>query len=255
MRANRKLWTTATICAVVAVGVTGCSQGEDKAADPFKGLTAEAIADKAVDTTKAATAFRMNGTGTTDGEEMTVDFSVDAKGTCKGSMKSAKGGEAQVIGTADTSYMKGNEAFWRSSGGEEGASGPETDAMSTALKGRWLAMPAGADGDTADFCDLKSIVKDMDEDTPRKGMTRGDDADVDGKAAATLVKKGDKGETTTFYVAKDAAKPYILRVVETGGKEPGTMNLSDFDKPVTVTAPPAGETLDMEQLMKTLSAS
>ncbi|MET9674163.1 hypothetical protein ABZY68_13855 [Streptomyces sp. NPDC006482] len=250
MKANRKLWVAATVCVAVVAGVTGCSQGDDKAADPFAGLTADAIADKAVETTKAATAFRMNGTGTTDGEEMTVDFSVDSKGTCKGSMQAVKGGKAELIGTGDVSYMKGDDAFWRSSGGEEGASADEAGAMSAMLKGRWLKMPAGGDDDTAAFCDLKTIVKDMEEDTPRKGMTRGADADVDGKAAATLTKKGEKGETTTFYVAKDAAKPYILRVVEAGGKEPGTVTLSDFDKPVTVTAPPAADTVDMEQLMK-----
>ncbi|MFD3332487.1 hypothetical protein ACFWV1_07525 [Streptomyces sp. NPDC058700] len=251
MRANRKLWAAATVCVAVIAGATGCSKGDDKAADPFAGLTADAIADKAVATTKTATAFRMNGTGKTDGEEMTVDFSVNDKGNCKGSMQAPKGGKAEVIGTGGVSYMKGDDAFWRSTGGEEGASADESGAMSALLKGRWLKMPAGTgEDDPAAFCDLKTIVKDMDEETPRKGLTRGADADVDGKPAVTLTKKGTKGETTTFYVAKDSAKPYVLRVVETGGKEPGTVTLSDFDKPVTATAPPADQVVDMEQLMK-----
>ncbi|MFC8761028.1 hypothetical protein ACFUAG_09975 [Streptomyces sp. NPDC057193] len=51
-------------------------------------------------------------------------------------------------------------------------------------------------------------------------------------------------------MAKDSAKPYVLRVVETGGKEPGTLTLSDFDKPVTAAAPPADQVVDMEQLTK-----
>ncbi|MEU9297835.1 hypothetical protein [Streptomyces sp. NPDC048266] len=251
MRANRKLWAAATVCVAVVAGATGCSQGDDKAADPFAGLTADAIVDKAVATTKTATAFRMNGAGKTDGEEMTVDFSVDDKGTCKGSMQVAKGGKAEIIGTGDVSYMKGDDAFWRSTGGEEGASADESGSMSALLKGRWLKMPAEAgEDDPAAFCDLKAIVKDMDEETPRKGMTRGADADVDGRPAVTLTKKGEKGETTTFYVAKDSAKPYVLRVVETGGKEPGTLTLSDFDEPVTAAAPPADQVVDMEQLMK-----
>jgi hypothetical protein len=232
MRANRKLWAAATVCVAVVAGVTGCSTGGDKAAaDPFAGLSADAIADKSVETTKAATGFRMHGTGKTDGEEMNVDFSVDDKGNCKGSMKAPKGGSAEIIGTGGTSYMKGDDAFWKSTGGEEGASSDEAGAMSELLKGRWMKMPnesgAGEDGPGA-FCDLKQIVKDMDEETPRKGMTREADADVDGKPAAVLSKK-DKDKTTTFYVAKDSAKPYILRVVTTGGDEPGTVDLSDFD--------------------------
>ncbi|MFF8374566.1 hypothetical protein ACF07V_00330 [Streptomyces sp. NPDC015661] len=249
MRANRKLWAAATVCVAVVAGVTGCSTGDDKAADPFAGLTADAIADKAVDTTKAATAFRMNGAGKTDGEEMTVDFAVDDKGNCKGTMQAPKGGKAEMLATGGNSYMKGDDAFWKSSGGEEGASSDESDSMSALLKGRWMKMPAGAGEDEDNFCDLKKIVKDMDEETPRKGLTREADADVDGKPAAVLTKK-DKGESTTFYVAKDSAKPYILRVVTTGGDDPGTVTLSEFDKPVTVTAPPKGDVVDMEELMK-----
>ncbi|MFI6418836.1 hypothetical protein ACIBG6_15725 [Streptomyces sp. NPDC050842] len=248
MKANRKLWVAATVCVAVVAGATGCSQGDDKAADPFAGLAADAIVDKAVATTKAATSFHMNGQGKTDGQEMTVDFSVDDKGSCKGSMQAAgKGGKAELIGTGGVSYMKGDDAFWSSTAGEEGGSAEEAGAMSALLKGRWMKMPAGDEGPDA-FCDLKTIVKDMDEDTPRKGLTRGDDADVDGTPAATLTTKATKGETTTFYVAKDSAKPYILRVVEAGGKEPGTVTFTEYDKPVTVTAPPADQVVDMAEL-------
>ncbi|MEU3687185.1 hypothetical protein [Streptomyces narbonensis] len=247
MKANRKLWIAATVCAAVVAGVTGCSQGDDKAADPFAGLTADAIADKAVEATKAATAFHMNGKGKTEGEDMTVDLSVDSKGSCKGTMEAGKGGKAEMIGTGGVSYMKGDEAFWGSTTGGEGDSSEEAGAMTALLKGRWMKMPAGDEGPDA-FCDLKTIVKDMDEDTPRKGLTRGDDADVDGTPAAVLTKKGTKGETTTFYVAKDSAKPFVLRVVEAGGKEPGTVTFSDYDKPITVTAPPADQVVDMAEL-------
>ncbi|MFJ5705889.1 MULTISPECIES: hypothetical protein [unclassified Streptomyces] len=250
MRANRKLWATATICLAVVAGVSGCGKGDDKPADPFAGLSADAIADKAVEATKSATAFRMNGNGTDEGVAMKVDFAVDDKGNCKGSMESGKGGKAEIVGTGGTSYMKGDDAFWKSSSGEEGSSDEEAGAISTLLKGRWMKMPAGEEGPGA-FCDLKSITKDMDEDTPRKGMTREADADVDGTPAVVLKGKADsKGETSTLYVAKDSAKPYILRVVTTGGDEPGTVTLADYDKPVTVTAPPADQVVDMEQLMK-----
>ena len=70
-------------------------------------------------------------------------------------------------------------------------------------------------------------------------------------AGVTGCGKGDKdGESTTLYVARDSAKPYILRVVTTGGDDPGTVTLKDYDKPVTVEAPPADQVMDMEQLMK-----
>lgn len=47
MRANRKLWAATTICLTAVIGLTGCGKGDDKAADPFAGLAADAIANKA----------------------------------------------------------------------------------------------------------------------------------------------------------------------------------------------------------------
>ncbi|MER5966147.1 hypothetical protein [Streptomyces sp. NPDC002057] len=251
MRANKSFWVAATVCAAVVAGATGCSQGDDKAADPFAGLTADAIAEKGVQTTKAATALRMSGTGKTEGKEMTTDFTLDAKGSCKGTMAASAGkdGKAEILRTGGFTYMKGDDAFWRSTGGEEGASADEAGAMATLLKGRWMKMPSqGDDNDLGSLCDLKTMIKEMDDEkkSDRTGLTRGEDADVDGTPAVALTKK--KGaETTTFYVAKEG-KPYLLRVVATGGKEPGTVTFSEFDKALTVAAPPADQVVDMAQL-------
>ncbi|MFF6789851.1 hypothetical protein ACVW0K_004767 [Streptomyces filamentosus] len=249
MRANRKLWAAATICLTATLALTGCGKGDDKPADPFAGLSADAIADKAVEATKNVTALHMKGNFADEGEEMTVDIAVDDKDNCKGSLENPKGGKADIIGTGGTAYMKGDDAFWKTTMGGEDSS-EETGAISTLLNGRWMKMPAGEDGPGA-FCDLKSITEDMDKEQPRKGLTREADAEVDGTPAAVLKGKPEKdGETSTVYIAKDSAKPYILRVVTTGGDEPGTVTLSDFDKPVEAAAPPADQVMDMEALMK-----
>ncbi|MGW1926535.1 penicillin acylase family protein, partial [Streptomyces massasporeus] len=119
MRANKRFWVAATVCAAVVAGATGCSQGEDKAADPFAGLTADAIAEKGVETTKTATALHMSGSGKTEGEDMKTDFTLDSKGSCKGTMTAStgKGGKAEILRTGGFTYMKGDESFWRSTGG------------------------------------------------------------------------------------------------------------------------------------------
>ncbi|MFB6832355.1 hypothetical protein [Streptomyces hydrogenans] len=252
MRANRKLWATAAICLSVVAGVTGCGKGDDKAADPFAGLSADDIAKKAVETTKAATSVHMQGSGKEDGKETTVDVTVDGKGSCKGSMSTAGEGKAEMVGTGGDLYIKGDDAFWTTSTGGEDASaeGPDFGQL---LQGRWMKSPAeaGESKDSDNFCDLKAIFADMEKETKTSGLTRGEDADVDGAQAVVLTGKGDKdGESTTLYVARDSAKPYILRVVTTGGDDPGTVTLKDYDKPVTVEAPPADQVMDMEQLMK-----
>ncbi|GGY32578.1 LolA-like protein [Streptomyces omiyaensis] len=249
MRANRKLWATATVCLAVVMGVTGCGKGDDKPADPFAGLSADAIAKKALETTKGATSVHMTGSGTEDGKETSVDVTVDGKGSCKGSMATTGEGKAEMVGTGGDLYIKGDDAFWtESTGGDASAEGPDFGKL---LQGRWMKSPAEAAGseDSDNFCDLKTIFADMEKETKTTGLTRGDDADVDGTAAVVLTGK-EGAESTTLYVARDSAKPYVLRVVTTGGDEPGTVTLKDYDKPVTVEAPPADQVMDMEQLMK-----
>ncbi|MFI1659811.1 hypothetical protein ACH4ZU_33610 [Streptomyces sp. NPDC020472] len=41
---------------------------------------------------------------------------------------------------------------------------------------------------------------------------------------------------------------------QAGGEEPGTLVLSDYDEPVHVKAPPAGETVDLARLDQGTSA-
>ena len=73
----------------------------------------------------------------------------------------------------------------------------------------------------------------------RKGKT----TTVDGKPAITLTET-DGDETYTTYVATEG-KPYILKMVIKGGKEPGTVKFSDFDKPVDAKAP-TGDIVDLD---------
>ncbi|MET9374672.1 hypothetical protein ABZX98_11045 [Streptomyces sp. NPDC002992] len=264
MAANRKIWVAAMVCAATVVGVTGCSKGDDTKAegdkkpvasattsqapvDPFQGLDADAIADRAVQAMKGATSLHMVGDSKADGEQMKMDLALDNKGACTGKM-TVQGANADLLQADKVMYMKGDEKFWQVTAGEDGASAEEGKAMAELLKGRWMKMSGGNAGELADLCDLNALIKDMDKDkSDRKGMTKGADADVDGKPAVTLIKKKSTGETITMYVAKEG-EPFILKVVEAGGDEPGTMALSDFNKPVTATAPPADQVMDPEKL-------
>ncbi|MFF9148115.1 hypothetical protein ACWGBV_06725 [Streptomyces sp. NPDC055051] len=253
MRANRKLWAATTICLTAVIGLTGCGKGDDKAADPFAGVSADDIAKKAIEATKTATSVHMKGDIKSDGQAMAIDFSVDDKGTCQGTMGVGAEGKAEIMRTGGFTYIKGDDAFYKNSGDEKGASAEEGAAMAALLNGRWMKMPAeGSDSDDmGEFCDLKALFADMGKDDKTTGLTREADADVDGTPAVVLKSKADdKGEVNTVYVAKDSAKPYILRTVATGGEEPGEMTLSDYDKALTVTPPPADQVMDLEALMK-----
>ncbi|WP_254705790.1 hypothetical protein [Streptomyces vilmorinianum] len=265
MTVNPKLWAVALVCAATAVGVTGCGKKADdggakadkstpsaaptptKPADPFAGLTADEIADKAVKATEGATSLHMVGNGKADGQSMTIDLALDSKGACTGKI-GIKEATADLLRADGIMYMKGDEKFWQVSAGEEGASAEEGKAMAELFKGRWMKMTDKNAGELADLCDLDKMVKEMDKDrADRKGMTKGADADVNGQPAVTLTKKKSNGETLTMYVAKEG-EPYVLKTVEVGGDEPGTLVFSDFNKPVTVTAPPADQVMDPDKL-------
>ncbi|MGA5192099.1 hypothetical protein [Streptomyces exfoliatus] len=259
---DRKLLAAAVVCAAVvavpaptAAWATPAGPPAHAAVavapspDPFDGLTADEIGDKAVTATRTATSLRMEGRIVTDGQPLDIDFAVNDRSECTGLMK-IEGGTAELRRLDKITYMKGDEPFWRASMASQGMSEAEIDTTIELIKGRWLKIAPGqpGSGDLDGVCDLKELLADLDEDKEgRSGLTRGPDAEVDGTPVATLVKKKARGETTTVSVAQEG-KPYILKMVQTGGDEPGSITFSDYDKPVDVVVPPADETVDLSKL-------
>ncbi|OAR25011.1 hypothetical protein A8W25_20260 [Streptomyces sp. ERV7] len=223
-------------------------------------MTADAIAEKAVGVTKAANTVKVAGAGVSDGEHMSLEVTVTRVGNCSGSV-TVKGGTAHLLkADAKSYYMQGDEKFYRAIAKADGTPKRQTDAMVEVLKGRWMKMPADApsksrkrhgksSGDgMGQFCVLSQLVSGMDDDkSDRTGMTKGADTVVAGVPAVTLTKKKSDGSAVTMYVAKEGPA-HLLKVAETGGDEPGTVTFSDYDKPVTITPPPADQVMDMEKL-------
>ncbi|MFJ7070078.1 hypothetical protein [Streptomyces sp. NPDC101115] len=217
--------------------------------DPFKGLTADQIGDKAVTATQSATSLRMTGRVVSGGQPLDVDFAVNDKSECTGAIK-LRGGAAELRQTDRVTYMKGDEDFWRASMTSQGMPPAQIDATIELLKGRWLKIPQGQPGTEglSGVCDLKAFLADLGKNKEdRTGLVRGPDGEVNGTPVATLVKKKTGGETTTVSVS-ERGKPYILKTVKKGGAEPGSVTLSDYDKPVKVVVPPADETVDLSKL-------
>ncbi|MGV9879742.1 hypothetical protein [Streptomyces sp. NPDC003006] len=228
MAANRKLLAVAAACAAAVIGVAGCGSEGDK--DPFEGMSADKIADKASKASKDAGSFSMKGQVKQGGEVSDIEFAVAESGDCKGTMGSSKKGTADFLASGKFSYVKADDKFWEGQGG---------GATAELLKGRWVKTP---NNKGASPCNPDDMFK---SDNLKK-LKRGDDSEVAGKKAAVLTRK--KGsETTTFYVAMEG-KPYFLKVVNKGGDGPGTVTFSDYGKAVDVKAPPASEVVDPDKL-------
>jgi hypothetical protein len=225
------------ICATAAIGTAGCSESESSD-QPFKGQSADQVAAKAVTATRNASSLRMAGKVSADGQPLTVDFHVDTQKNCKGRMAMEQG-SADVIHAGQATYIKGDKDFWANAA----KNSTPRQKQAQALSGRWVKVPVG-DASTTGLCDKQGFLADMDSDrAERKGMTKGDVTTVNGQKAITLRKKKGSGETITMYVATEG-KPYLLKLAQSGGKSPGTVVFSDYEKPVKATPPPAGQVID-----------
>lgn len=244
MKSNRMIAVGVLVCAGLT-GATACggdsgssNEGEKK---PFAGQSADAVADKATKTTKAADSVRMAGTVEEQGQPVEIDVRVDTKDACTGTM-SGQGATAEVIETGGKKYVKGNKTFWAASlKGQPGA-----EKVIAQLDGKWVKTPT-SDASMQDICDKRAFLAALDKDkSERQGMKKSGTATVGGKEAIVLKKK-DGAETFTLYVATEG-KPYLLKFATTGGKNPGSMTFSDYGKPVEATAPPGGQTVDPKKL-------
>jgi hypothetical protein len=242
--------TLAALClaAVTTVGLTGCLPGQDKADDkpkgPFAGLTGGEIADRAVKATTGASSLRMAGEVPDEesGGTIRFDVAVNKKGECAGTFGTGEG-KADLIKTADTVYMRYDEAFLRAQA--EGEPKAETDAVVDMMAGKWTKMAAtGADAEgVGDFCDLDELLGGADD--VKSDATRSKTTTVDGTPAIVLHEKDGK-DRYTLYVATEG-EPYLLRLDTKSAGERDSLVFSDYGKPVPAKKP-SGEILDLDEL-------
>ncbi|MEV8361028.1 hypothetical protein [Streptomyces niveus] len=248
-------------------------------ADPFARLTAARIAGEAVTATKGAPSLRLTAEGTDDGRRVKVDFSLDRSGTCTGGLR-RDDSEAEFAVVKGVTYVKGDDEFWRSisSGAndvnaandandandesgridqsgqnDQNADTAVADELVQLLKGKWLKIPAGAGASARALggaCDLDAMLDGVHV-ADAKGATRGAAAEVEGRKAATLVKRETDGTRTTYVAAE--GEPYLLKAVSEGGQSPGTVLLTDFGVPVKVAVPPGAETVDLRDVRQSAS--
>ncbi|MEU1278430.1 hypothetical protein [Streptomyces sp. NPDC005805] len=229
---------------VTAAATDGATAG------PFRGLSADQIADRAVAATEQAPSLRMKGEIESGGDLVTVDLAMDSRADCTGRL-GVQGGRADVRRLGEVVYMKGDDAFWRAAMRSRPSASPDDgsgDAVVELVKDRWVKLPAGAVEDLRGLCDLDEMLAGLKgAGGISSGLTLGRDGAVGGARATTLVKRNGSA-TVTAYVAQEG-EPYLLKVVRAGGEEPGGVTFSDYGKPVAVTAPPAGEVVDLEGLL------
>lgn len=247
----RRTALAATLCAAVALGASACGPfsggGSDdaKAAGPFGDLSGPQIVNKAIGATKTADSLTLDvALKTTDGP-IKAYLATDVRGRCAGTMTVGATGTAELLKPdAKAVYLRFDEAFLKEQA--KGESAEVQAAVIKELKGRWVKTDA-KDPDAKEslaLCDLKSLLSEFEQGANM--AVKGEETTVGGKKALMLT-QGFGSEKTTLYVATEG-KPYLLKIVTAGGKEPGTIAFSDYDKPVQAKTPPAKDVVDEKEL-------
>ncbi len=223
----RKSMVAGALVSVLSVTVLSACGSED---DGLASKSAEEIQDETVAAMRSAKSMTMEfeQTGT---QRITANMALTKSGECTGTI-GMDDATAEVLRVDGTTYMKPDAKFW-----EQNAGSPEQAQLVEATVGdRWVEAGSGQD-EFATFCDLDTLLKGIDEDKGDKkdNTEKGDEGEVRGTPTITLVSKED-GETTTVHIATEG-EPYILRMENEGGDEPGSAEFSKFDEKVDVEAP------------------
>lgn len=231
----------AALCAGVALAATACGPSSDEADGPFPGMSGPEIAEKAAKATTKATSVTVDFAGDTTDGNIKAYMSIDSRGDCKGTLTMGGTGTAELVRSGDTAYMRFDEAFLRSQ--NEGGTAEENAEVLKMLKGRWLKEQASSPEakEQLEFCDLDTYLGGFQEGPSL--VQRGETTTLQGKQVVVLTQK-DGDASYKFYVSAEG-EPYVLKVEQKGGEEPGTMTFTDFNKPLGPIEPAAKDVIDL----------
>ncbi|WP_158715077.1 hypothetical protein [Kitasatospora phosalacinea] len=202
-------------------------------------LPADEVLQRAAQALKDAGAVRTVGTVSSQGARIDLDLRLDTSGHCTGTLGQSGVGSFQVVKAGPDLWVKPDEEFWLSHGGE---------ALSQLVGDRYLKTTS----DNPDFaeigelCDLGALADQLG--TGRTGLAKGDPTTVQGRPALTLTADSDSDSGTgtgpgTLYVATTGS-PVPLKLA----KSTGAVEFSDFGTPVPSATPGPEQSLDLDQL-------
>jgi hypothetical protein len=216
----------------VAVSATAASATADNGVAK---LSAAQILAHAGTALKGAKSFRIAGSGSDDGEQMTLDIKISGKNEI-GSVTVGKE-KIGLLRVGTDAYISGNQAFWQASAGTKG----KADAQ--LVGDRWMSVPAT----DKNYAGLFDIVDVDDMFKPDSKITKGAPKTFGGHPAITLVDSSSDG-FGHLYIAT-TGRPYPLGTDGAGAG--GTMKFSDFGATFADLKKPAStDVVDLAALAK-----
>jgi hypothetical protein len=203
-------------------------------------MSPDQIVQKSVADLKAASSVRITGQVVNSGQTIAVDLTdVAAKG-CQGtiglaapatSSTKAVSGTADIVEVDSIVYMKLSNSFFTSAGL------PASEFSQ--VSGKYIKLASGSNlASFAQLCNPSTLSTAFaKEDT---GFVKAGTATVNGQP--TLAFKQPKNPSNGTVYVSESATPQILRIAGPAGQ--GSIDFSDYNASVTITAPPASQVID-----------
>lgn len=224
----------AALALAAASGVCLAADGCGSGGDPLASMTANQVVTKALGDLKSAPSFGTSGT-TVDGQGVPESMRLEYKhGTgCEGTVSWGSKGSLYLVVIGGTAWEKPDDAYWKT---YEGKSAAQVIAL---IGGRYLKGSASDSyfAPLAQVCDTDTFASSikLPKDLVKESVTT-----VDGQRVVPLTAKKGTMDVT------DTSSPRILRV--TGTNAGISTGLIFTYSPVSLTAPPAGQTIDSTAL-------
>jgi hypothetical protein len=229
-----------TTAALTVALLAGCGDdGED-----FTGQSAKEIADVAKESMGDLEAVTIDGTLTSDGEEIEIRMEIGSDGNCTGEF-TTQGATAEILGVDGTQWFRPDEAFWELSAGPEAA-----PAIVAAAGDRWVTLPED-DTSFRQFCDLEEFLGEL-TDQADATYTKGETRKIDGDETIEIISDRPDEGVSSGYIQVEG-EHYLVLVEKTEGDEPGSVSFSGFDEQPEVEAPADDEQIPLEELQASVS--
>ncbi|WP_345701238.1 hypothetical protein [Kitasatospora terrestris] len=169
----------------------------------------------------------------------TVSVTADRSGHCTGTLAGESRGPVEVRRIGQRAWVKGSADFWKEFEGSQRAAAPAR------LADRYVLVHRGYKplDDLVARCDPEWILDFLDENIGGEEQEKVGSTTMNG-TDTLQVHSGTPGQGAELYVATTGT-PYLVKLARQAGPRASTVSFSAFGEPVSVTEPPAAETVDL----------
>lgn len=221
---------TAVACAAIVAGLSACSSGSG--GDPLSGMSANQITMKAFSDLNSASSVHVTGPSDGGGTDYNLDVTLGAT-NCQGSYATPSKGTFQVMDLNGTTYFSANQLYWKSTGA--------TGSNLTLLSSHYIKVGPNSTTLAAlnTLCHPSQLAKPFTGQV--SGMVEHGWTTINGQKVMHIT---DGGDSSGIYVT-DSSTPEVVRL-----SSGSTLDLvfSDYNAPLSLTAPPASQILDGKKM-------